>query len=529
MRNLFLLGLASVFVAAATAHAGYWEAPTLPNEDIPPWSLNGDPANASITQDGFLRVDVADPGQYHVYQLLGQTAIDAGAGFETAGSVAWRCRVESASQFVDWTTSFAAYAPSPTLADKSDLYVVRMRADGIGAGWPVDSVLWYELDMTEWHNFQMNINPAAQSAELMVDGVSFGNFPVYTAGIPIDPYQGIRFSDQGGQSAGVADWAYVGWGADGQVPTGTYPDATGTTAVPYTPPEPVIEGNFTPVVLPEDKANNNLQAFHTAYTNFPTGEVEFYGVPFSIPTEGDNWWDSRFTSDGIAVADHDLNSITIDVNEYGVTDVYTLINTFAGKAEGDPVARLVFEATDGTTYEWDLIGNVTVRDAGNPGHTSKIDPRYTVNVFQDTGGSKFRLDMQMVELPAEFATKTLATVTLEDWGSMTAGEEPDDWRQRSWLYGVTVNTGGGGPQPLDGDLNGDGTVSSADLDIVRGNWGQTVTGAGNGDANDDGVVNSGDLDIVRANWGRTAAAAVPEPGILAMLLVALGCAALRRR
>ncbi len=394
-----------------------------------------------------------------------------------------------------------------------------MRQDGIGAGWPVDNILWYELDMTQWHNFQMNIDPATQSAELLVDGVSFGNFPVYTAGIPLNPYQGIRFSDQGSQSAGVADWAYVGWGPDGQVPTGTYPNATGTTVVPYTPPEPVIEGNFIPFPLPEDKANANLQAFNVAYANFPTGEVEFYGVPFSIPTEGKNWWDSRFTSEGVAVADGELNSVTIDVNEYGVTDVYTLINTFVGKAQGDPVIKLVFEATDGTVYEKPLVANVDVRDAGNPGATQSLDPRYSVNVFQDPSGRQFRLDMQMVELPAEFATKTLASVTLADWGRMTVADPPDDYRQRSWLYGLTVSTGGGGPQPLEGDLNGDGMVSSADLDIVRGNWGLNVTGAANGDANGDGIVSSADLDIVRANWGRTAAAAVPEPVVLSMLLL----------
>jgi hypothetical protein len=85
----------------------------------------------------------------------------------------------------------------------------------------------------------------------------------------------------------------------------------------------------------------------------------------------------------------------------------------------------------------------------------------------------------------------------------------------------------GGTVILEGDLNGDGTVNSGDLDLVRGNWGGSGPA---GDANNDGVVNSADLDIVRANWGATAAAAVPEPGSLALLAV-LGAllAALRRR
>lgn len=87
---------------------------------------------------------------------------------------------------------------------------------------------------------------------------------------------------------------------------------------------------------------------------------------------------------------------------------------------------------------------------------------------------------------------------------------------------------------LPGDLNGDGVVGSADLDIVRGNWGRTVSPGllGAGDCSGDGEVGSADLDIVRAHWGQelTAAAAVPEPsvpvGLLAMLM---GLAGFRKR
>ena len=58
-------------------------------------------------------------------------------------------------------------------------------------------------------------------------------------------------------------------------------------------------------------------------------------------------------------------------------------------------------------------------------------------------------------------------------------------------------------EPLAGDLNGDGVVSSGDLDVVRANWGRTVSPGDltSGDPSGDGRVGSGDLDIVRANWG----------------------------
>lgn len=69
---------------------------------------------------------------------------------------------------------------------------------------------------------------------------------------------------------------------------------------------------------------------------------------------------------------------------------------------------------------------------------------------------------------------------------------------------------------LEGDLDGDGFVGSADLDLIRANWGASVAPGdiSRGDANSDGVVSSADLDIVRAAWGRrTPPAAVLEPTV----------------
>ncbi len=81
---------------------------------------------------------------------------------------------------------------------------------------------------------------------------------------------------------------------------------------------------------------------------------------------------------------------------------------------------------------------------------------------------------------------------------------------------------------LQGDLNGDGFVNSADLDLIRANWG---TNNPAGDANGDGIVNSADLDIVRANWGaHMAAAVIPEPTTFVLLgLMSLLACVIRRR
>ena len=61
------------------------------------------------------------------------------------------------------------------------------------------------------------------------------------------------------------------------------------------------------------------------------------------------------------------------------------------------------------------------------------------------------------------------------------------------------------PSAIPGDLNGDGTVNSSDLDVIRANWGRIVLpGAlSEGDPSGDGLVNSSDLDVIRTTWGTT--------------------------
>ena len=89
--------------------------------------------------------------------------------------------------------------------------------------------------------------------------------------------------------------------------------------------------------------------------------------------------------------------------------------------------------------------------------------------------------------------------------------------------------------PVPGDLDGDGFVGAADLDIIKSFWGQTVTPGDllSGDPSGNGVCSGDDLDIVRRDWGRgtpPTAAGVPEPGSLSLLLVGgLVLMVLRRR
>jgi T5SS/PEP-CTERM-associated repeat protein len=85
---------------------------------------------------------------------------------------------------------------------------------------------------------------------------------------------------------------------------------------------------------------------------------------------------------------------------------------------------------------------------------------------------------------------------------------------------------------LPGDANGDGAVDEADAARLADNWGQSG-GWKQGDFNDDGVVGLPDAAILAANWGYGTeqsgeANGVPEPGMLAILLVGVLMLAVRR-
>ena len=96
----------------------------------------------------------------------------------------------------------------------------------------------------------------------------------------------------------------------------------------------------------------------------------------------------------------------------------------------------------------------------------------------------------------------LHRVSLREWGTEAAA-----WTAAPPSLGETSVVVG-----IPGDLNGDGAVGAADLDLVRSNWGRHVPAGdfSQGDVSWDGMVGAGDLDLVRANWGSTPAATTVE-------------------
>jgi hypothetical protein len=102
-----------------------------------------------------------------------------------------------------------------------------------------------------------------------------------------------------------------------------------------------------------------------------------------------------------------------------------------------------------------------------------------------------------------------------------------------WCAAFGVNFGSGMFDPIEGDLDGDGFVGIADLNLVLGDWNQNVPPANPlADPSGDNFVGIADLNFVLGSWNvgtpPPATNSVPEPATAATL-GGLGFALLRRR
>ena len=150
----------------------------------------------------------------------------------------------------------------------------------------------------------------------------------------------------------------------------------------------------------------------------------------------------------------------------------------------------------------------------------------------DNSGERIRL-FSTDEPPAENPTlipliteDEVAYETVAPWPDLTVDARSlnraaeDAWgdTDESWAAGDATPGSVTFVSEIPGDLNDDGLVASGDLDIVRANWGATVTPGdeSSGDATEDGLVNSADLDVVRGYWGQAAAAEVKQAPAVAI-------------
>jgi hypothetical protein len=207
--------------------------------------------------------------------------------------------------------------------------------------------------------------------------------------------------------------------------------------------------------------------------------------------------------------------LTFDYDNDGDLDVFLVNNS------STPV---LYRNDGGNDSDWLRVTTQgTVSNRNGIGAKITVDPDSSIvgdeMVREIDGGSNF---LSMSEMTAHFglgvAAGTVDSITIR-WPSGI----------QQMFFNVAANTELLAVEAyLAGDLNGDGFVGIADLNIVLGNWNQNVTPGYHiwGDPSGDGFVGIEDLNEVLGNWNAGTpppvfATDIPEPGSVAVLLLAL--------
>ena len=164
---------------------------------------------------------------------------------------------------------------------------------------------------------------------------------------------------------------------------------------------------------------------------YPTGHLEFGGIPFYIPETGDNYWNSNYPNTP------NPHTLDVNINLTGAIEVHTLLNTFWGQPGPDSYAAIEFIGSNGGYYKVDLIGNDHIRDYNQYIWTNSINNTTTIEVFNN--GSGQRLDKQVFYLPDEFENQNLESIRITDNGATNS--------QRLFVSGITVGLAGAIPAP----------------------------------------------------------------------------------
>lgn len=197
------------------------------------------------------------------------------------------------------------------------------------------------------------------------------------------------------------------------------------------------QAQFTTVSL-ATVANARLQTTWPTFTGvpYPTGAQSWGGVPWSIPTTGNNAW---FSKDATGP---NPRSVVIPVNVPQVRTVYALMNTWQGNTNQSLYIDIEFTGASGATFSQRLFGGVHIRDWFQGIYTNGLTSSsttpsvYSINAGPNGGSGTSRLDMVRFDLPVAFGTQTLTTMTIRDFGADPSGT----FGQRSFIYGLTVST-----------------------------------------------------------------------------------------
>ncbi len=294
-------------------------------------------------------------------------------------------------------------------------------------------------------------------------------------------------------------YAYPGGASDNQLRTwnylGMFASSLSEAAIPGYAKLVAVDAAAAPLV---DRVRSYLDA-----------NCALCHRPGAAPTAWDARWDTPLASQGIVrgpvavtlgiadaqvVAPNDLARSILDVRMHSLSTAVRM----------PPVGSSVVDSTATTT--------VAAWIASLPRFTSlAVTPAAPtpMTVGQTRSFSAAALDQfgaAFAPAPSVTWSTTLGSINAAGLytanavgiATITAQATYDGWT-RSTSVQVTVTSAG----PLPGDLNSDGVVNAADLNLVSANFGKTSASAGwnpQADANGDGLCNIADLALVTANY-----------------------------
>ena len=171
-------------------------------------------------------------------------------------------------------------------------------------------------------------------------------------------------------------------------------------------------------------------------TYFDGSAYPQHGGPITIGGVGFNLIALNDGGTGALQTGGATNTFSINVNEAGVTSVYSIVNSAFGES-GKDVGSLTFTGSGGATYTYDFIEGQNVRDHATTSYNTSAPDVYATANF--SGGD--RLDVQKILLPSAFASQTLTTITF------ASGKDTGNPNGEPFLAALTTSNASGAPEP----------------------------------------------------------------------------------
>ena len=171
----------------------------------------------------------------------------------------------------------------------------------------------------------------------------------------------------------------------------------------------------------------------------------------------------------------------------GKTSLYSAVLDLSGSPEAKISYWRWFEKTGGTTNTTDTL----VVSISNGGAYVQVE---NVPYAESLGGWYFK-EFRVADFVPVTSTVRVRFVAQDAGTGHVVEAALDDFTVQS----ITPCT----PAGCVGDLNGDNAVNTADLTILLGGFGTSVTPGSGGDVNGDGVVNTADLTQLLGRFGTT--------------------------